>query len=89
MKYIFGLKDIPEDKLPLTGGKARSLAYMLSDLKLNVPEGYVITSKAFVDGKLKEDADKELRALLPALNTEYTSRTAKKYQSNNTYLFLL
>ncbi|SMC64264.1 pyruvate, water dikinase [Oscillospiraceae bacterium] len=72
MKYIFGLKDIPEDKLPLTGGKARSLAYMLSDLKLNVPEGYVITSEAFVDGKLKEDADRELHELLPALNTEYT-----------------
>ena len=72
MKYIFGLKDIPEDKLTLTGGKARSLAYMLKDLKLTVPEGYVITSEAFVDGKLREDADKELRELLPALNMEYT-----------------
>ena len=72
MKYIFSLKDIPEDKLPLTGGKARSLAYMLSDLKLNVPEGYVIISEAFVDGKLREDADKELHELLPALNKKYS-----------------
>lgn len=72
MKYIFNLKDIPDEKLPLTGGKARSLAYMIRDIKLQVPEGYVITSEAFADGKIKEDADKELRALLPALNTEYT-----------------
>ena len=72
MKYIFNLKDIPDEKLPLTGGKARSLAYMIGEKKLSVPEGYVITSEAFADGKIKEDADKELRALLPALNTEYT-----------------
>ena len=72
MKYIYNLKDIPGDKLPLTGGKARSLAYMLKDLKLTVPEGYVITSDAFSEGTLREDADKELLKLLPALNMEYT-----------------
>ena len=56
MKYIYGLKELPEDKYGFAGGKASSLSRMMRDLKVRIPEGYVILSEAFGGSILKEDA---------------------------------
>ena len=39
---IYPLNRIPEDKLHLAGGKARSLSYMLTHTKIKIPEGFVL-----------------------------------------------
>ena len=68
MKYIFELKNIPQDKMALAGGKAASLSLMMQNLKMNIPQGYVITADAFCDGKLKEEANAEFNQILSGLN---------------------
>ena len=39
---IYPLHKIPEDKMHLAGGKARSLSHMLTHTKIKIPEGYVL-----------------------------------------------
>ena len=39
---IYPLNNIPEDRLELTGGKAKSLTYMLTHMKIRIPEGFVL-----------------------------------------------
>lgn len=39
---MYPLNKIPEDRLHLAGGKARSLSYMLTHTKIRIPEGYVL-----------------------------------------------
>ena len=39
---MYPLNKIPEDKLHLAGGKARSLSFMLTHTKIRIPEGYVL-----------------------------------------------
>ena len=60
MKYIFDLRSIPKEKLPLSGGKASSLSLMMNGLKMDIPSGYVITADGFRDGIISEDAAKKL-----------------------------
>lgn len=72
MKYIFDLRSLPCEKQKIAGGKASSLSLMMQNLKLNIPSGYVITADGFRDGKITEDAQKELDELLPKLNKNKT-----------------
>ena len=72
MKYVFDLGSIPKDKMSRTGGKARSLSLMINDMKLNVPEGYVIVCDAFKDGEILEEAASELALVLPTLDPAWT-----------------
>lgn len=72
MKYIYDLGSIPQDKMNRVGGKARSLSLMLTELKLNVPEGYVIICDAFKDGEILNEAASELDCLLPLLPSAFT-----------------
>ena len=72
MKYIYDLGSIPQDKMNRVGGKARSLSHMLTDMKLNVPEGYVIICDAFKDGEILAEAASELDCLLPSLSSAFT-----------------
>ena len=72
MQYIFDLRSIPSEKLPLAGGKASSLSLMLSNLKMNIPAGFVITADAFADGNLCNDALAELDGLITQLNRNKT-----------------
>lgn len=72
MKYVFDLGSIPQDKMSRAGGKARSLSLMITDMKLNVPEGYVIVCDAFKDGEILEEAASELTSVLPTLDPAWT-----------------
>ena len=72
MKYIYDLRSLPCEKQKIAGGKASSLSLMMQNLKLNIPSGYVITADGFRDGKITEDAQKELDELLPKLNKNKT-----------------
>ena len=53
MKYIYSLNELPKDKYILSGGKASSLANMIQNTHIRVPEGYVILSDAFDGFELK------------------------------------
>lgn len=64
MNYIFDLRSVPSDKLSLAGGKAASLSLMMSNLKMNIPSGYVITADAFSNGILCKEAQAELDSLI-------------------------
>ena len=68
MKYIFDLRSVPSDKLSLSGGKASSLSNMMTNLKMNIPSGYVITAEGFRDGKLTDEASEELNSIIAGLN---------------------
>lgn len=45
--YIIPLRDAPLDSPELTGGKANTLAEIVHKLQLPVPDGFVITSRAY------------------------------------------
>ena len=68
MKYIFELRNIPQDKMALAGGKAASLSLMMKNLKMNIPMGYVITAEGFRDGKLINEASEELNQTIAKLD---------------------
>ncbi len=72
MNYIFDLRSIPQEKLPLTGGKASSLSLMMNNLKMDIPAGYVITAEGFHDGILCKDAAAELDIIITRLNRSRT-----------------
>ncbi len=68
MKYIFDLRSIPSSELEKCGGKATSLSLMMQNLKMNIPSGYVITADGFRDGKITEEANAELNAVIAKLD---------------------
>ena len=68
--YIFDLKNA-DNKGNKTGGKAASLGEMLR-MGLPVPHGYVITADAFENGRLKSDAEDELKDLVNKLPASHT-----------------
>ena len=72
MKYIYSLNELPKDKYILSGGKASSLANMIQNTHIRVPEGYVLLSCAFEAGRLKEEAKKELDELIKILDDKVT-----------------
>lgn len=72
MNYIYDLRYLPKEKLALAGGKASSLSMMMINLKMNIPMGYVITADGFRDGKIKEEALRELEQLTAKLRTDRT-----------------
>jgi len=45
--YVIPLKDTPLDNPELTGGKANTLAEIIHKIRIPVPAGFVITSKAY------------------------------------------
>ena len=72
MNYIFNLNELPKDKYILSGGKASSLAAMIQNTHIRVPEGYVLLSDAFETGNLNEEAKKELDELIKNLDDKMT-----------------
>lgn len=72
MEYIFGLDKIPENKISLIGGKAKSLSLMINNLKVNVPYGYVLTADATAKGILKSKAAEEIDELIKSLDKSMT-----------------
>ena len=72
MNFIFDLRSIPSDKLEKAGGKASSLSLMMKNLKMNIPSGYVITADGFRNGKITDEAGKELDGLISRLNGNRT-----------------
>lgn len=72
MKYIFDLRSVPQEKMPLSGGKASSLSLMMNNLKTDIPAGYVITADGFRDGTLCGEAAAELDIILTRLNRSKT-----------------
>ena len=72
MRYVFPLNNIPFEKLDLAGGKAKSLAHMLTNTKIRIPEGYVITADSYENGKLRAEASEEIAAVVSGLDSNCT-----------------
>ena len=70
--FIYPLNSLPLDKYSLAGGKARSLAYMMQNTSMRIPEGYVINCDALEGTRLRAEADNELRELLYNLSDRST-----------------
>jgi len=65
MEYVLPLEQLTKDSGPLAGGKAANIGEMMS-LKLPVPEGFIVTTKAFENflesNEIKEIIQKEIDA---------------------------
>lgn len=72
MEYVFELGRIPESKLDFIGGKALSLDNMIKNVKLRIPEGFVLTSEAFNFDGISSEANKELEDLIKTLDSSCT-----------------
>lgn len=72
MQFIYPLNRLPDEKEHLAGGKAKSLAYMMKNLKLRIPEGFVILSSAIKNNELNDKAKEELDELIRSLDTNCT-----------------
>lgn len=72
MRYIYSLAEVPVNQLKFAGGKGKSLALMIQNLKVNVPYGYILTSEAIVNGILRPEAEKELEKLILKLDRQST-----------------
>ena len=71
MKYIFSFDEISYDKINLAGGKGTSLV-KLKRAGLNVPDGHIIISDAFEDGRIINQAEEELKILTGRLSDKIT-----------------
>lgn len=69
--YIESFDKINDDKLIFAGGKGRSLAILRKN-KLPVPDGFIILSNSFENGKLVNGAKKELQCYINRLKDSYT-----------------
>lgn len=78
MPFIYPLNKLPDGKEYLAGGKARSLAHMMKNLKLRIPEGFVILSDAIKNNSLSDEAGEELNNLIRSLdgNCTYAVRSS-------------
>lgn len=64
--YVVSLRDTPLDEPELTGGKANKLAEILRKILIPVPNGFVITSKAYRRFLEYNDLEKRIHSLLEA-----------------------
>lgn len=74
MRYVFPFKDCPDEMLGLIGGKGASLVRMVR-MGLPVPEGFVVSSEAFVGAKPRTELMDELDGLLSS-SVSYAVRSS-------------
>ena len=73
MEFVLWFDKISSDMLPLVGGKALHLGEM-TRLKLPVPPGFVITTKAFQKFLETSGAEDKIKALIEQCNVENTQQ---------------
>ncbi len=79
MPLVIGLSELPLDHPELTGGKANNLGRISQSLKLPVPSGFVITTRAYRKFLEVNQLEERIHAWLESwtageLDTEQTSR---------------
>lgn len=72
MRYCYDLREVPEELMQQVGGKAMSLAKMIQNLKVTIPNGIAIAASAFEIGAIKEEAKQELESIVSGLDGRYT-----------------
>ena len=78
-KYIYGFKEGNKDMKNLLGGKGANLSEM-TNLGLNIPQGFIITCEACLD--YFENPEKKIEELRPGVMQylkELESITGKKF----------
>ena len=77
MKYISKFLEITEEQLKASGGKGASLSIMTKN-KLPVPDGFIILSHSFENGKIKDEALREIKDYLSneSENNSYAVRSS-------------
>ena len=64
MPYVVPLKELPLDRPELTGGKANTLGRVIQSLHLPVPDGFVITTRAYRRFLEQNQLEDRMHALL-------------------------
>jgi len=67
-KYILWFKEIDKDDVPLVGGKGANLGEMTNFLGNFVPNGFVVTSKAYFDFIAHNQLDRKIKEILETTN---------------------
>ena len=83
---IWTFKQLPLEAEEMAGGKARVLA-RLTQAGYDVPPGFVITSRAFADEALREDAWQEVRRRAAALQGPFAVRSSALSEDSATASF--
>jgi pyruvate,water dikinase len=73
MEYVKWLEQVGKEDLLLVGGKGANLGEMVK-LKLPVPEGFIITTKAFDDFLKINKIDRKIQELLEKCDVENTKK---------------
>jgi pyruvate,water dikinase len=82
MPLVIGLSDLPLDHPELTGGKANSLGRAIQSLKLPVPAGFVITTRAYRRFLEANNLEERIHAWLEswAAGEQDTGQTSRQIQ---------
>ncbi len=82
MPLVIGLSDLPLDHPELTGGKANALGRAIQSLKLPVPAGFVITTRAYRRFLEANKLEERIHAWLEAwaAGEQDTGQTARQIQ---------
>ncbi len=82
MPLVVGLRDLPLDHPELTGGKANALGRALQSLHLPVPDGFVITTRAYRKFLEANHLEERIHAWLEswAAGEQTTEQTSRQIQ---------
>ncbi len=72
-QYILWFKEIDKDDIPLVGGKGANLGEMTSFLGSLVPNGFVVTSRAYFDFIESNQLGQKIRSILETTNVHNPS----------------
>jgi phosphoenolpyruvate synthase (EC 2.7.9.2) len=70
-KFLVWLDEVGIEDVPLVGGKNASLGEMLrnlSELGINIPYGFVVTSEAYYEFLRYNNLEEKIRKILKGLN---------------------
>ncbi|QWK19144.1 MAG: pyruvate, water dikinase [Hydrogenobacter thermophilus] len=80
-RYLVWLDEVSIEDIPLVGGKNASLGEMiknLSQLGINIPYGFVVTSEAYYEFVRYNQLEEEIKSILKGLNTSNVEDLARR-----------
>lgn len=80
-RYLVWLDEVSIEDIPLVGGKNASLGEMiknLSQLGINIPYGFVVTSEAYYEFVRYNQLEEEIKSILKGLDTSNVEDLARR-----------
>ena len=79
--YVIDLKEIDKTMLPLAGGKGAKLGEIARIKDINVPEGFCITTEAYMDVMQSSEEIRSLLQLLRPYNRDWIGEVCSKIRA--------